>query len=62
MDSVLFLQICSLQEVATGELWLQLKQLTDHREHGFCVLDGFIYHEYPPVGYTIIIPKDEELC
>ena len=31
VDSDLLLQIHSLQEVATGELWLQLKYFTDHR-------------------------------
>ena len=37
VNSDLLPQIYSLQEVATGELWLQLKQFAYDEEHGFCV-------------------------
>ena len=37
IDSDLLLRIFRSQEVAMGELWLQLQQVSDYIERGFCV-------------------------
>ena len=37
VDSELLLLILTLQETATGESWLQLKQSVDCEERGFCI-------------------------
>ena len=44
-----------------SELQTWLKQFTDCRERGFCILDGLVYCPHPKGGCTIVILEDEEL-
>ena len=62
IDSDLFPWICSLQEVATDELWLQPKYFVDCSEWVFSILDGLVCCANLKGGLFGFGPEDKKLC